>query len=231
MATQLRLLRHQLTDLAIIRDLKVEAIQRLIEAIRGMQPLPLRPETLRHVIAQSLTDNPEAVESLIRQILSLYPLMAQMRLDIKRVFEGLSYGFRTATPPWTKEQIEQWQAREPALQELFSLDAVRLVTKALNLSYEYANLFKNARIITDIRPVFNVDATDIQGAVVTFTLRLRYDDPSGDHSLSVALDEADVDALKEQCDRAIRKAETAKKRFSELKDFRISISGQEDEPV
>jgi hypothetical protein len=60
------------------------------------------------------------------------------------------------------------------------------------------------------------------------TLRLRYDSTEGDHSISVAMDEADVQELKRQCERSLLKAQTARDLMKEKTQLPIVISGDGD---
>ena len=99
--------------------------------------------------------------------------------------------------------------------------------KALDLSYDYANLLQTTRIVTDIRPIFDNDVTKIDAAVVSFTLRLSYDNTEGNHGLSIAMNQADVKALREQCDRALKKSALARDTIA-LLPLRVTISGSED---
>lgn len=125
---------------------------------------------------------------------------------------------------------------EPQLRQLFQADAIRTVSKATDLAYDHANLFQGARIVTDIRPVFNDlddDQLKMDGAVVSYTLRMHFDNRDGNHSLSIALDESDVLVLKDQCERALQKAKIAFSRMSQPQVIGIPtvISGEDiDEP-
>ena len=65
----------------------------------------------------------------------------------------------------------------------------------------------------------------IDGAVVSYTLRLNYDNRDDNHSLSIALDEADVRLRKGQCDRALQKARLACSRMNDNAKVPTVISG------
>ena len=86
---------------------------------------------------------------------------------------------------------------------------------------------KIARIITDIRPIFNDDATDIDASVISYTLRLNYDNPEGNHSLSIAMDESDIEELIQQCNRAFSKAQLSKDRMRNTAGIPTIISGEQ----
>jgi len=99
---------------------------------------------------------------------------------------------------------------------------VRLAATAIELSYDYANLVRNVRILSDIRPLYDEEAEKIEGAVISHTMRLHYDSADGEHELSLAMDEKDISNLMEQCKRALKKSQTAKASVH----FPSIISGQ-----
>ena len=109
---------------------------------------------------------------------------------------------------------------------MICVGAFRIVANALNLSYDYANLYLRARIITDIRPLFSKDAESIEGAVISYTLRLSIRSANGQNELSMAMDEADVLDLAQQCDRAFKKAHTARKIMKMQAEIPTVITGE-----
>jgi len=228
MPTQIRLMPQQIADLAAIRELGAERVRSVARHLRGLEAQPLRPDVLQREFATALGGDGRAAERLLRPVLALSQLLRQRELNVDEVLEGLRFAIATADPAWSEEELAAWEAVEPQFADLFQAQAVRMVSKALDLAYEHANLFQGARIVTDIRPIFNdVDdeQMDIDAAVVAFTLRLHYDDREGNHSLSVALDEADVRTLKYQCERALHKAELAQRRMQDMARGPTIIAG------
>jgi hypothetical protein len=229
MPTQIRLIPQQIADLAGIRKLGAERVRSVVEHLRGLEVTPLRPEALQEDFATALGGDTRAAECLLRPILALSQLLRQRELSVGEVLDGLRFAVATADPAWSDDEVAAWNAVEPHFAELFRAKSVRTVSKALDLAYEHANLFQSARIVTDIRPIFNdVDdeQMEIDAAVVAFTLRLHYDNREGNHSLSVALDEADVRMLKYQCERALHKAELARGRMQDMAGVPTIISGE-----
>jgi hypothetical protein len=220
--------REQLQALGTIRDLGTEKIKAIVQRLSEIEPPPMRPSELQERIADLLTEKPEAADTLIGQMLSLYTLMSERGLAADQLLEGLRYGIRVSDYGWSETDISKWQEMEPQLKELFSLPAVMTVVKTLDLSFDFENLLQNSKIITDIRPVFNAKASEIHGAIVSFTLRLYYDSVGGSNSLSIALDENDVIRLRDVCQRALDKAQTAKIFMSNSGINQTLISGGEE---
>lgn len=234
MAIRLTLRAHQLKGLAAIRDLGAEGIQSIIEKFEKLQTTPLRPIEVHQVLEEILPDHKDALETVTQQLMSLYALLRQRSLDADTVLEGLQYGIDHAPEDqrWEERKLAEWRELQPQLKNLLSLRKLWLVAKALDLAYEYANLLQSARILTDIRPVFNENGDEIEGTVISHTLRLYYDNPEGIHSLSVALDKEDIEAIHENCERALRKAEAAKCLMIEKAEKPTIVSGEdEDEPL
>ena len=229
MATSLRLARQQIADLKTIAGIDGDSLQRVVDHLRGLKESPLQPKQLRGEISSILPESKEAVDVIMRQMLGLHGLIGQMRLGVDEVFAGLLAGIESADPKWSSEEIAAWKDRESQVRELLSVDAVRIVAKALNLSYEYANLLRTSRIITDVRPVFSFDATAIDGAVISHKLFVRYDSVEGLKTLTMTLDEADVKTLQRECTRALEKVETIVAHLSTGTALRTIIPGRDSD--
>lgn len=228
MAAPIRLQRTQLADLKLIAGLSADELQAVVDHLRSVERPPLHAKQLRQQIAGILPSKPTAVAAIMRQLLGLHGLIGETRLSVDAVFGGLSTAVQTAKPKWSDNDVQAWRARAPLLQQLLSLDAVRIVAKALDLSYEYANLLRIGRIITDVRPVFTLDAKAIDAAVISHKLFIRYDNIEGLKTFTMTLDEEDLKTLRSECDRALQKAETLATQLTTGTPVRTIIPGRED---
>jgi hypothetical protein len=173
-----------------------------------------------------LGEQKEAAESVIRQAYILYGPIRQHERTVEEVLNGIRACFESEA--WTNENLSKWDAVAPHFGALLSLPIIRLVTSALDLSYEYTNLLRGIRILTDIRPIFDDSATGIQGAVIAHALRLRFESVEGPHELNISVDESDIKEIAEQCDRALKKARTARKLMQERAKIPTTESGTDD---
>jgi len=83
------------------------------------------------------------------------------------------------------------------------------VAKALDLASEQDHLFTNARILTDIRPIFGDEPEQPPEAAVTFHLLRLETTASGRYErVTIAMDNEDLAQLKAAVDRAVVKAES-----------------------
>ena|SRR6202043_1823821 len=228
MATTIRLPRQQVEDLKAIAALKIDALKAIVTHLRSLRPSPLQPKQLRDEISSLLPGQDSVADAIIRQMLRFHSLIGQRRLEIDELFSGLEAGIRAAKPTWQEVEIAAWKEREQTVRDLFAIDAVRIVAKALDLSYEYANLLRTARIITDLRPVFTLDAKATDGAVISHKLFIRYDNVEGLKTFTMTLDEEDVKTLKRECERALQKTETISLQLGKGSPIRTIIPGRDD---
>lgn len=226
MAIQIQLNKSQLSDLKAIVDMGPTVLEQVVERIERMDPPPLTPADLQAVIRE-VVERPSDADSLLRQALSLTSLRRRRKLSADDVIAGIRQGLRNVATPWDGATLERWNATEPLFLRLISSAKVETTAKVLDLSYDYANLLQTTRIVTDVRPVFDSEVTRIDGAVVSFTLRLNFDNIEGSHSLSIAMNQADVELLKQQCDRALKKSLLAQETIGAL-PLRVTISGSEE---
>jgi hypothetical protein len=224
MAGQLRLSQTQLSDLKSIADLSESQLRSALAGLAELTPIPMSQEEVARVFARVIPDQPARVDSLVRQVLALAGL--QYRSDTP--YDELVLALRSALSSKLEPGLmEAWARIEPAFEELLRSQPIRTVVKSLELTYDYANLIQSTNVVTDIRPIFDDEAEDVIGSVVSFTLRLSYRNGESLQSLSLAFDAEDVARLRDQCVRALKKAETAREHFSEVKGARarIEISG------
>ena len=145
--------------------------------------------------------------------------------DIRKILSSISSLSKLlSTPKWTPKNlataldeaarngIENFKVAEGAdfkerIVTLLSLDALHLIeAKAKELLQEAQRLLLDARILTDIRPVFGEDIGENPTAfILTHTLKLHYHEGGEHREFFVALDEQDIASLKRMSERAQRK--------------------------
>ena len=229
MSIQIFLRKYHLDDLSIIRDLEAEVVQEIVTNLSKIIPPPLKRSNLEKELEKVFPDQREKVSAITNILLHLYGIRRVRDIEPNELLEGLNYGIDRADAEirWKDDEIARWKELGRHLIELFSISNIFTVSKALELAYDYTNLLQSAKILTDVRPVFNSDASEIQGAIVSYTLRISYDSREGDKNLSIACDTQDVQKLLEKCQRALDKAKTAKTSLQNQGINAIHISGEE----
>lgn len=221
MLAELDLSPVQIEDLSFVRQLGVEKLRKVLNAF-SVEEAALTPRKLVDLINQAIEGDDRSANGLVRQILAFNGF--QRRFDLKT--DEVAAAIRSSvSQEWSQDELDQWKEIEPAFLSLVESRSARLVAKVIDLSYEYAYLYQQARILTDVRPLFSENADHIEAAVVSFTLRLRYDGVDGNHGLSVAMDIQDVEELLEQCERALVKAKTAHDVFQNSVSVPTHVTG------
>ncbi len=223
MSLQLRATKHQLEDLKRLVELGPTRLADVQDQISSVKAPTLRPQDLLSVVEETL-DAGDA-ERVVRQLLSLQGIVRQSGLEVAEVLSGV----RSAIERQGDEvgiDVVGWQTIEDRMKALVELKSVRLAATAIELAYDYANLLRRTKVLTDIRPLYDESGDMIEGAVVSYTLRLRYDSADGEHELSIALDEKDIKSLIAQCERALRKAAAARALMIDKCNISVTVSGE-----
>lgn len=225
MAIHLNLSRLQIEDLNAIRELGEEQLNKVLDRLKLEDDIVLTTSKIKDALREVLDGEDQIITRVIRQLLSLNGLLRQRDLEVDEVVASVLLSVLDCGRQWSEEEIDGWNSFKSCLVELLQLKCFRVLEKTLNLSYEYANLLQSTRVITDIRPIFNEEKTEIDGAVISFTLRIQYDSADSDHGLSLTIDEGDIDHLIKQCEEAKKKAKVAQECMTKKAAINTVISG------
>lgn len=218
MSLRLRPSPEHIQQLLLCADIGPNQLTDVAVHLAKLECPPLRPDLLLLEIQKTLPKDES--ELLLQQLLSLSVLLRRSNASSLDLAKALRKAIEN------EEEVSKWDSVAAQFQSLLDSSPVRLVTKSMELSYDYANLLRGARILTDLRPLFNEIGTVVEGGVVTHTLRVSYSSADGEHELSLALDLKDIRKLCAQCDRAILKAETVRKEFVSSTSKPCIVSGE-----
>ena len=109
-------------------------------------------------------------------------------------------------------------------QRLLDIKTLNILSKAVRLQRDVGSIFCNARIISDIRPVFGDDLPEGPiSAVITHTLKLAYHEGAQHREFLVALDQQDLLSLMEVIERAQQKEEQMDRILEKLELPRLGV--------
>ena len=108
------------------------------------------------------------------------------------------------------EDPDELSRLESTLTSLLGVQPLSVMSKARDLQLDFANTFCDAKVITDMRPVFDVDVQRPPvGVVLTHTLKLEYHDVAGKHTeIHIALEKNEIERLMSVLRRAQQKENT-----------------------
>jgi hypothetical protein len=163
----------------------------------------------------------EQLASILDVLYTIYYIRELSGVEPSTFLEDFMEGVQNV--PQLKAEKRGLARLRGRFEQLLSTNSFNLLSKAKRLQRDGERLYCDAKILSDIRPVFSHNPTSRPlGAVVTHTLRLGYHE-SGDHKeFRVILDSVDLDALADVIFRAQAKDGTLR---ALLKDAKLPDLG------
>lgn len=229
MTVRLNVSATQRADLERIARLESEALKQVAALLQSPFKIPTRASELRKLIEPAIPGQDSKI--LSRQLIALARFKRDYAVSEDELIDGLTSSISTFDD-WGSDLDELWKSKAGLIKHLLTLSPVCVVAKTHDLVFDYDNLFVAARIITDIRPVFDDKHDEVISAIISHTLRLEYSSSGatrGFQSLSFAVDGDDIKRLREQCDNAMKKAEIIKTRVLKKCNLPAYLIGEDED--
>jgi hypothetical protein len=176
-----------------------------LDALSKAEPSLNKDDFWKHVAKHVERIDKAVVESILHEIFLMDDARSELELDgfVEAVAEA-------ATEAKSKEfPIEEGDRKilKDRLARIFDgRKGLSITMKAMGVVADQDHLFLNARILTDIRPVFNESGDSVDAAVIVHNLRIHYGVDRDHKDFYVVLDTGDIQALRDVLDRADAKA-------------------------
>ena len=186
--------------LAKLSSLSDESAEELLSALNSSTPI-LNPKMMASKVAPLVPSiQPEDLDGILGALFSLSSVRTINNISISTflddVYESLS----------AKKNDLNLAALKSRLGKLLQSAPVILATKASTIQREHSSIFVNARIFTDLRPVFGNGPESVQAAVVFHNLKITYVQCNESREFFVALDDEDLAMLQKTIVRAEAKS-------------------------
>lgn len=145
----------------------------------------------------------EDVEVVLRAVFSLSIYRIESSVTAEKIAEEITSVLRTTSAEDLRLAEGEEEGFKDKLSKLLSLKVVDVSARAASVRGDYLKTFSDAKILTDIRPVFAETIGDPIGAVISHTLKIEYHE-DGHKRFYVVLDAEDLRKLK----TALKKAES-----------------------
>ena len=198
--------RNQADDIVRICALGNEKIHNAYLLLAKHEKTVIGPTTLKSIFSEHLPS--DEADLLTRQLMGLATFARVESASASEVITGLDSGLRSREND--NEKILLWEKCKPTFEKFLQLKSIYLSAKALSLNFDYTNFYGSAKIVSDIRPIFDDDRSEIMGAIVSQTLRLEFDSEGNQKNVSIAMDLDDIKKLRKSCDDAIKKIRAAR---------------------
>ncbi len=219
--------RKTLTSLAKMPD---DAVAELAERLKEVdfRAFPAT-EAIRRAATVSRVERQTAID-VTKLLLSLWFTQGNTKRSIEQTTEDVVKQIAQGMDPMDLSPSELDAIRRH-LKVLLDQPNLRNGQNASSLMLDHDRVFSSARILTDMRPVFDyVVPPSIGGGLVIHTLKIVYYKSDGNvDEFFVAMDENDVDLLIKQLERAKSKADTLSKLIVKTGVKHIANRSDEDQ--
>ncbi|WP_439882667.1 hypothetical protein ACSX1A_05745 [Pontibacter sp. MBLB2868] len=201
-----------------IAKLNIEQIGTLSEIIAEI-PLGTGPKSFQEIIDSRMSFENIDTDELGTTLFSLGSILSSEEFSTEEISKELSESFNENLEE--ELQKDELLELENKLITLFSnYENLKLTFKALLLLTENEKSFSEARILSDIRMVFNDNLEDKKrNAVIINQLKIEYRKANQKEELFVSLDTSDLKKLKAQIERALQKEELLKENYKDSISF------------
>ncbi len=179
----------------------------LLEALSRATPALGRSNFWSHVASLVPQIEEAAVKTIVNEVIEMAEGMDILDMGIDDFATAITESAVAA------KELRLSKADEQLLKERLSKlfagrKGLSITLKAMGVMVDQDRIFYNARILTDVRPVFDEKGETVDAAVIVHNLRIHYGQ-DGDHKdFYVSLDTGDIAELREVLDRADTKAKS-----------------------
>lgn len=189
-----------------IASLSSAAIKELGSVLSKSGPALTSREDASSVASKLKTMSEDEGMLIIEALLPLYMLKGSSTKSTNEFVEDVIASLKVGKGTEKKLTQKQVTPLTDRLTKLLGFKTIDLSAKAISVQLEQQHSFTSARIITDIRPIFDSDATKpLAGSVLVHNLKIEYVESGEEKEFFVALDNKDVQNLIEIFIRAQQK--------------------------
>jgi hypothetical protein len=185
-------------------ELGEDRLKRLAE-VMAVQPLDLSFEQLCSHVAEDLGCDPRTLQAaFVHALVPLHGLRRNLALSPSEFLISLAHTVSEKAPDdWKQAYEKRWEAIVGRLGPLLEADNFfSQASKAFDLLSERPAVLQGARILTELRPIFDEAATKTLAYLLTNTLVVDYWDGETVRPLHLTLDTNDLEKLEAEVKRA-----------------------------
>lgn len=208
--------------LGLVRNLTDAVSKEFLQALESAH-IASSAKAMADGIASSVPSIPkEELETITELLYSLYHVREFSELNRNDFLKELLEGIREVAKPAISEQ--EFPLIRQRFKDLLSVTVLQSISKAIVLQRDQDRIYCEARIVSDIRPVFGEDVKEKPvAAAITHTLNISYHE-SGDHKdLYVVLDQVDLEEMEKVIKRAMVKDKALDQLLSDSGVARLGI--------
>ena len=203
-----RVPREVLAGVKVIANLDDGTLSKIIQMFRS-EAASLYPSVIARTLAAKIQELSEAnAQAVIDCIIALELARASTSIPIAQLVSDVVASAKSEIPDESKQnRLTAW------LQDALGIEPLMISAKGISVMQDNERTFFNARVITDIRPVYKEGLSETpkeppSAAVIVHTLKIGFRESGHYNEFFVALDSEDLVKLKQALERAEAKTDT-----------------------
>ncbi len=195
--------------LSKLLHLEKRSVSMLIEVLKEKTPT-LSRERFTSDIVQLTAFKKNDVDDMLNVLLGLYSVRLDADISTHDFVESLCKAMEFTKNKDLQPANGEWGVFKDNLQAILGFDqSLGIISKAQDLLSHQKNIFQDARVFTDIRPVFGEDPNEpLIGGLIVHQLQINYLQDGETKEFFIALDIDDLSKLRNVLNRAEAKAES-----------------------
>jgi hypothetical protein len=187
--------------------LKPSDFEALLEALSKATPALGRGNFWSHVAPLVPQIKADEVKAIVNEILDMSEGMDILDMGVDEFATAIAES-SVATNELKLSQADEQLLRERLIKVFVGRKGLSITLKAMGVMVDQERTFYSARILTDVRPVFDEKGETVDAAVIVHNLRIHYGQDSEHKDFYVSLDTSDIADIREALDRADAKAKS-----------------------
>jgi len=201
-------------------DNDFNTLQSLIGNLRIAEPLG---DFLNNSIDKFAGVSPNELQAIVQSLVSIGGIFENANYNIDEFTSDFSRSFLISQSDVKSEEGEVLKSRLSIL--LSNFNNLSITIKGEDLLTDNQKNFRDARIISDVRLLFNNDLSSNNNAVIVHNLKIHYYENRNLKDFFVALDLYDLRKMKSIIDRAIEKHKIINDTYTNLSFLDFNNAG------
>jgi hypothetical protein len=207
---------RELPDMRLLAHAGIADLEALDKALTEEKPT-VDLESFCTSIAGRASLPAEVVSPLVSMLWRLAYVQRTLERPTESFLETLTGSLEDkGADQWTQQDRSSWSERRAIVASLLASDrAIAVSAKAGELLHEQQLNFCTARILTDVRPLYDEAAQQIQGFMPFHTLAITYHESGETRETHINMDAKDLTRLRAQLERAEQKEKLLRQNLAE----------------
>jgi len=194
-----------------LNNLSRASVDTIVAALKDCKPTFVVENLTKALVKRAKLSQDDA-RNLMWLLVSLYTVMDSSGYGVDAFLDELIQAAKSQIKDTKTPVLKNWEPLRANLRRLLTLGTLGVSAKALGVMVDHAQVFRNARVISDLRPIFGSDpASKPEAATLVHTLKIDLRTKEAQRAFYVAMDSRDLQILRRAIDRALEKDKALRK--------------------